>query len=373
MFTIYGGKTEFNQWDQGQRVTNPNMVVGDKVRFWNATGETHPMIAYLHEGVVVADVPNDLLQNACPIVVELCGKPECQGRFTVNFVSDKKPDGYIFIDNTHCEPVTPSAGGVSSWNDLTDKPFYKESNKTVIEWDGNTAGHEEATISIENGFTMWCISGSVPTVEELQSAELEILYGGEVMSGKASDLGQCLEIGSVYFVAGGMAMIAKEPVVFEHENGFTITFPKAGVYSMLSEGTYVKKLTYGTETIKTIDPEFLPAKGTFVVNLFHSYENGTWTSDKTAEEIVKAVRRGEAVQCVETNDDGINGAIWQLQSVNDYIDISSMMPEYTPHYVATFNRFEVFEGNCRCQYLSINHDGTIYASNQKTFDIFDDN
>lgn len=127
MFTIYGGKTEFNQWEQGQRVTNPKLAVGDKVRFWNQSGETHPMIAYKHEGVVVADVPNDLLQHCSPILVELCGDPECMSRFVVT--AQGKPADYVFVDNTHCAPA-PS-GGVTDYNDLENRPFGSNGMKTV--------------------------------------------------------------------------------------------------------------------------------------------------------------------------------------------------------------------------------------------------
>lgn len=136
MFTIYGGKTEFNQWDQGQRVLNPKMVVGDRAVFRNASGETHPMYAYEYEGKVVADVPNDLLMMATPILVDLCETTECRTSFRV--IAREKPEGYERIDNTPCIPQTPSSGGVSRWNDLPDKPFYEEvgevcfiDNKTV--------------------------------------------------------------------------------------------------------------------------------------------------------------------------------------------------------------------------------------------------
>ena len=66
MFTIYGGKDAFDQWDQGQRVTCPGLAAGDKVTFLNCTGETHPMKAYSYNGEVVCDVPNDLLRMARP-------------------------------------------------------------------------------------------------------------------------------------------------------------------------------------------------------------------------------------------------------------------------------------------------------------------
>lgn len=125
MFTIYGGKTEFNQWEQGQMITNPNMAVGDKVRFWNASGETHPMIAYKHDGVIVVDVPNDLLQRASPILVDLCGKPEYLTRFMVNFVSHREPEGYQFIDNTHCDPIVPS-------NEAIPVPPVADVGQTIV-------------------------------------------------------------------------------------------------------------------------------------------------------------------------------------------------------------------------------------------------
>lgn len=124
MFTIYGEKTEFSQWEQGQRVTNPKLAVGDKVRFWNASGETHPMIAYMHEGVVVADVPNDLLQHCSPILVELCGDPECLTRFIVN--AQDKPAGYVFVDNTHCVVADPELFSTEKWS------FTLEDDSTVV-------------------------------------------------------------------------------------------------------------------------------------------------------------------------------------------------------------------------------------------------
>lgn len=98
MFTIYGGKAAFDQWDKGQRVENPEMAAGDKVIFLNGCGETHPMKAYTHEGSVVCDVPNDLLRMARPILVDLCGSREHTTRLLVT--PREKPDDYVYEDNT---------------------------------------------------------------------------------------------------------------------------------------------------------------------------------------------------------------------------------------------------------------------------------
>ena len=98
MFTIYGGKAAFDQWDKGQRVENPEMAAGDKVIFLNGCGETHPMKAYTYEGSVVCDVPNDLLRMARPILVDLCGSREHTTRLMV--MPREKPDDYVYEDNT---------------------------------------------------------------------------------------------------------------------------------------------------------------------------------------------------------------------------------------------------------------------------------
>ena len=60
------------------------------------------------------------------------------------------------------------AGGVSNWNDLTDKPFYDES-KVLFEWDGNTDGLEY--ITIEGMGNIYKTSDTPVTRAELIGAE----------------------------------------------------------------------------------------------------------------------------------------------------------------------------------------------------------
>lgn len=48
-----------------------------------------------------------------------------------------------------------NGGGVSSWNDLTDKPFYEEKAFEPIVWDGNTDGLENHSFTVsEDGATV---------------------------------------------------------------------------------------------------------------------------------------------------------------------------------------------------------------------------
>lgn len=98
MFTIYGGATEFNQWDLNQRVSAPGLLAGDKVVFQNSSGMTYPMKAYNHNGVVVVDVPNIILTMALPVVVYINDHcHETRARF--NVVAQDKPEDYVFVDN----------------------------------------------------------------------------------------------------------------------------------------------------------------------------------------------------------------------------------------------------------------------------------
>ncbi len=98
MFTIYGGNTEFNQWDLEQRVVEPSLVAGDKVVFLNSSGMTHPMMAYRYDNDIVVDVPNELLTMAMPIVVYINGRYDT--RTSISVTAKAKPEGYIFVDNS---------------------------------------------------------------------------------------------------------------------------------------------------------------------------------------------------------------------------------------------------------------------------------
>lgn len=122
MFIIYGGATEFNQWELNKLVMNPCMKEGDTVVFRNSHGETYVVKAFVQAGEIMADVPNYLLQTEGNILVDL-GQglerhTECITTFTV--VAKDKPEDYECPYNIPDRPV--KTGGVTSWNDLEDKP-----------------------------------------------------------------------------------------------------------------------------------------------------------------------------------------------------------------------------------------------------------
>lgn len=107
MFSIYGGATEFNQWELDKLVTNPCMKEGDDVVFRNSTGETYVVRAFAQNGEVMADVPNYILQTAGNILVDLVQNQDrhddCRTTFAVKAAD--KPDGYECTCNTPDRPV----------------------------------------------------------------------------------------------------------------------------------------------------------------------------------------------------------------------------------------------------------------------------
>lgn len=101
MFTIYGGKTEFSQWDLNQRVVNPDMCDCEQVIFTMSNGRVGISRAYEYEGQMVADVPNHLLQYSGNVMVDLGQgadqRIEEKTFFTV--VECGKPEGYVCTPN----------------------------------------------------------------------------------------------------------------------------------------------------------------------------------------------------------------------------------------------------------------------------------
>lgn len=96
MFTIYGGKTEFEQWDLDQLVSNPCMKEGNEVVFRNSHGETYVTKAFKQGGEILTDVPNYLLQKHGNILVTLeqgaDRHTECETIITVT--AKDKPEDY---------------------------------------------------------------------------------------------------------------------------------------------------------------------------------------------------------------------------------------------------------------------------------------
>lgn len=132
MFTIYGGKTEFEQWDLDQLVSNPCMKEGNEVVFKNSHGETYVTKAFKRGGEVLADVPNYLLQKHGNILVTLeqgaDRHTECETIITVR--AKDKPEDYKCSGNIKERKQDAVGGGGGGAAYLYAKPSDTSSSPT---------------------------------------------------------------------------------------------------------------------------------------------------------------------------------------------------------------------------------------------------
>ncbi len=152
MFQIVGEKQHFDQWDLDQLVTNPCMKKGDSVVF-NGHGKTYGVTAFEQNGEIFADVPNFLLQKPGSIRVDLNYGLDCHMdcRTTFTVVAKEKPTDYSCDVNIKNREA-PTAG-VSSWNDLTDKPFYEEAGEAELD-------SGEYTSVLNDAYGAYCVPGT---------------------------------------------------------------------------------------------------------------------------------------------------------------------------------------------------------------------
>lgn len=100
---ILGGRNSFYQWDINQRITSERFKAGDEIHFSTKVQDNaFVVVAYEHEGKVVADVPNILLQDHFSILAYRYTR-EGEGSQTVdsrNFtvIERAKPDGYMYTE-----------------------------------------------------------------------------------------------------------------------------------------------------------------------------------------------------------------------------------------------------------------------------------
>lgn len=143
-------------------------------------------------------------------------------------------------------------GGVSSWNDLEDKPFGETG--WSIEWDMNPT---DSYVPIDDGAGFYKVSDIVPTKEELVGTNLKAEADGEHWDLILSDA-DIEDYGTDCYGFAGMPFFLVTTKATDTEiMGMSFSFPSAGVWFVSSSGvTWTYYLGKG-ET-KQIDPKFIP-------------------------------------------------------------------------------------------------------------------
>ena len=200
------------------------------------------------------------------------------------------------------EQPKPS-GGASSWNDLTDKPFYEETvtvNEPVnIQWDGNTNG----LVNIMADNLCYCkISDLVFTEEEIKL--MSVTYPDGVnwpITNVSTEFIKTNENGTS--VEGLLIVVrnaGKIPVGYDAPE-----FPETGLYIECNlRGVISTEPIEHTKTVvKKIDEKFLPSDGGGASTVYVTI-NQDLSTDLSREEIIDYVNQGvNVIAKYEDTDD----------------------------------------------------------------------
>lgn len=146
--------------------------------------------------------------------------------------------------------------GVSSWNDLTDKPFGEE-GLAPITWDGNPDGHELGTLGMgEHSIPLIKVSDEALMATDLTGAIVRVFGMNEPVE-MVGDLAPTQVSENMLLAVDGLIVSGNGSFSSEYAS---IELPTAGTYFLyMGEGEqYVTEIAFTTGTIKTLDEKFIP-------------------------------------------------------------------------------------------------------------------
>lgn len=231
----------------------------------------------------------------------------------VNALTDSDNVLVIGSDGALKQTASSNIKGSASWNDLTDRPFYEETETIEpITWDGNTEGLVEVDI-IDGKF--YKVSDKAFSNEQIKEMSASIYSEWVDPEGSGSgvfpvDIGEQWESmvqssmvteDFVFLIPFGAVVIHKNNVSLP--NG--IALPEIGTYfqrrEQNDEGSYY--LEYMTSfpseamtetTIKKIDEKYLPESNVFTV-VVTNHSDEELTIDKSFEDAMLAAKSGKYI------------------------------------------------------------------------------
>lgn len=131
---IYNNREAFYQWDMNQKITDTSFSVGDQIHFTTPSMSNALVVAcYELDGVVVADVPNILLQGVEHITAYKYMKDHTRNEYTFPVMQRAKPDDYVYTETE-----------VKSFEALEKKVIETEKRITEAEENAKNFGTENA-------------------------------------------------------------------------------------------------------------------------------------------------------------------------------------------------------------------------------------
>ena len=211
----------------------------------------------------------------------------------VKTVNGVEPD-----ENGNIEVEAGSVGGVSSWNDLTDKPFGEESIALDIQWDGEIS--DRVYVEQDSWYYVH-VDDSVLPAEAFIGMSLSYIENGE-------SLVITLD-GSKIFYQNDVLIIYRNAVVIPYDNYDMggLVLPKAGIYFAKRTDTdfYTTSLKGEASILKKLDSKYTNNPVTLTLSYTYDEETGECTdvsSDLGFDDVLYAYENGQSV-FVRTNRD----------------------------------------------------------------------
>lgn len=152
---------------------------------------------------------------------------------------DTVPDEFPVVIDPDGEADDDGGAGVSSWNDLTDKPFG-EVESEILTYDGRlskpyTTFYETETDGVLVSAHYVKVSGSVPKVEDLDGKEITIVttdMGKDTVTKKIFPAGDDSfeDDGLVFINDIEIVVVPYDAYIIEKESWGKFIFPSKGVY-----------------------------------------------------------------------------------------------------------------------------------------------
>lgn len=224
---------------------------------WDGISYTQTAFATYSDGSLCVVIGNTILTGTDS------GEPFCIIYDATNGVAH-----FAATDNaeSHTVRIYQKADGTVSWDNVTDKPFYEEHHKVVI--NANTI----TDVTFEGlGYTWQKVSQDTLPKGTVVGATLSVTENGEYYTVTVSqedvivDNDNCigvllmgnLPMGILPFV---MVYVPGEITISARGTTETINIPEAGTYtrSGFSSGVDEFEISFDSASIKQIDPEYIP-------------------------------------------------------------------------------------------------------------------
>lgn len=187
--------------------------------------------------------------------------------------------GKIFLTGVGAPAAKP---GVTSWNDLEDKPFGEiavEGGGDTITWDGVVGPEDPSVTNQGRGVYFKKVSDSTPSYKELTEKELVANVYIEDSSGEGGTLTETIPPEQIYWQGDNVCIseigfvIYEDNSVLDLSGGIPVTFPTKGVYLFKAVGVAediaclyttsftIKGYDFATYETKTLDPKYVSGIG----------------------------------------------------------------------------------------------------------------